>query len=101
MWRCDFDFDAIDSLNDELEKMNEGKKGAQYYYYNSFVLLSYVKAYFHMTYRQIEDIVRAHIRKKRSTIHSRLQYYISRHVNKLDIKINERLLIMIGDCHDT
>ena len=49
------DFDIIDGWYVELERMNEGKRGATYG--NSFVqLLGYVKAYFHLPYRQTEFI---------------------------------------------
>ncbi|MFZ0513381.1 MAG: transposase, partial [Candidatus Nitrosopolaris sp.] len=41
-----------------------GKKGAGYDYPDSFVqLLGYVKAYFHLPYRQTEGVVRAHAAK--------------------------------------
>src|SRR5215469_1193149 len=43
------DFDIIDGWYVELERMNEGKRGATYGYPNSFVqLLGYVKAYYHI-----------------------------------------------------
>ena len=59
------DFDVIDGRYGELEKMNEGKKGATYDYPDSFVqLLGYVKAYFHLPYRQTEGVIRAHATKK-------------------------------------
>ncbi|MFZ0512180.1 MAG: transposase [Candidatus Nitrosopolaris sp.] len=59
------DFDIIDGWYDELERMNEGKKGAAYDYPDSFVqLLGYVKAYFHLPYRQTEGVVRAHAAEK-------------------------------------
>ena len=58
------DFDVIDGWYDELERMNEGKRGAAYGYPDSFVqLLGYVKAYFHLPYRQTEGVVRAHATK--------------------------------------
>jgi hypothetical protein len=42
----------LDGWYVELERMNEGKRGATYGYPNSFVqLLGYVKAYFHLPYR--------------------------------------------------
>ena len=51
------DFDIIDGWYVELERMNEGKRGATYGYPNSFVqLLGYVKAYFHLPYRQTEGV---------------------------------------------
>jgi hypothetical protein len=41
------DFDVIDSWNSELKRMNNGKKGAQYDYPDSFVqLLGYMRVYF-------------------------------------------------------
>ena len=43
------DFGVIDGWYDELERMNQGKRGAAYGYPDSFVqLLGYVKAYFHL-----------------------------------------------------
>jgi hypothetical protein len=56
------DFDVIDSWHSELERMNDGKKGAQYNYPDSFVqLLGYVRTYFHLPYRQTEGVVIAHM----------------------------------------
>ena len=52
---------VIDSWNSELKRMNNGKKGAQYDYPDSFVqLLGYMRVYFHLPYRQTEGVVRAH-----------------------------------------
>ena len=49
------DFDVIDNWNNELDNMNEGKEGASYVYPDSFVqLLGYMRAYFHLPYRQTE-----------------------------------------------
>ena len=44
------DLDVIDSWHSELKKrMNNGKKGAQYDYPDSFVqLLGYMRVYFHL-----------------------------------------------------
>ncbi len=84
------DFDAIDGWEDELEKMNDGKKGAQYHYPDSFVqLLGHMRAYFHLPYRQTEGVVKAHAQKKVPSIPD--YSTLCRRVNKLDIKINERL----------
>jgi hypothetical protein len=45
--------------------MNEGKNESAYDYPDSFVqLLGYVKAYFHLPYRQTGGVVRAHAAKK-------------------------------------
>ena len=59
------DFGIIDGWYDELERMNQGKRDAAYDYPDSFVqLLGYVKAYFHLPYRQTEGVVRAHAANK-------------------------------------
>ena len=61
-------------LRSGLDNMNEGKEGASYVYPDSFVqLLGYMRAYFHLPYRQTDS----------STI--------QRRIKKLDIKINELL----------
>ena len=56
-----FSFDVIDNWDTELEKMNEGKEGKKFVYPDSFIkLLGYMRAYFHLPYRQTEGVVRAH-----------------------------------------
>jgi hypothetical protein len=48
-----------------LDKINDGKEGASYRYPNSFVqLLGYMRAYFHLPYRQTGGVVRAHAGKE-------------------------------------
>lgn len=48
------DLDVIDSWHSELKRMNNGKKGAQYDYPDSFVqLLGYMRVYFHLPYRRL------------------------------------------------
>lgn len=84
------DLDVIDSWHDELKRMNNGKKGAQYDYSDSFVqLLGYMRVYFHLPYRQTEGVVRAHGSQKVPSIPD--YSTISRRVNKLDIEISERM----------
>lgn len=52
------DFDIIDKWDNALDKMNDGKEGALYRYPDSFVqLLGYMRAYFHLPYRQTEGVV--------------------------------------------
>ena len=82
------DFDVIDNWDSELEKMNEGKEGRKFVYPDSFIkLLGYVRAYFHLPYRQTEGIVRAHAANTLPSIpdYSR----ICRRINRLDIKIDD------------
>jgi len=55
------DFDVIDNWYLELEKMNEGKKGRKFVYPDLFIkLLGYMRAYFHLPYRQTEGVIRKH-----------------------------------------
>lgn len=84
------DFDVIDSWDNELDNMNDGKEGACYRYPNSFVqLLGYMRAYFHLPYRQTEGVVRVYTGSK---VRSTPDYStINRRVNKLDIRINKRI----------
>ena len=80
------DFDVIDNWNYELEKMNKNKKGRKFVYTDSFIrLLGYMKAYFHLPYRQTEGVVREHASNTLPSIpdYSR----ICRRINKLNIKI--------------
>ena len=82
------DFDVIDNWHIELEKMNEGKVGRKFVYPDSFIkLLGYMRAYFHLPYRQTEGIVRAHAANTLPSIpdYSR----ICRRINRLNIKIND------------
>jgi hypothetical protein len=70
--------------------MNHGRIGEPYGYPDSFMqLLGYMRAYFHPPYRQTQGVVIAHVNTKVLCIpdHST----ISRRVNRLDIKINEKL----------
>jgi Transposase DDE domain len=84
------DFDVIDSWDNELDNMNDGKEGACYRYPNSFVqLLGYMRAYFHLPYRQTEGVVRVYIGSKVRSIPD--YSTINRRVNKLDIRINKRI----------
>ena len=80
------DFDVIDNWDYELEKMNKNKKGRKFVYPDSFIrLLGYMKAYFHLPYRQTEGVVREHASNTLPSIpdYSR----ICRRINKLNIKI--------------
>lgn len=84
------DFDVIDGWQEEeLDNMNAGKEGALYMYPESFVqLLGYMRAYFHLPYRQTEGVIKSHAK----SIPSIPDYStISRRVNNLDIHVNERL----------
>ena len=82
------DFDVIDNWPIELEKMNEGKEGRKFVYPDSFIeLLGYMRAYFHLPYRQTEGVVRAHAE---NIIPSIPDYSnISRRINRLNIKISD------------
>jgi IS5 family transposase len=67
--------------------MNEGKKGRKFVYPDSFIkLLGYMRAYFHLPYRQMEGVVRKHASNTLPSIpdYSR----ICRRINKLNITIS-------------
>ena len=75
-------FDVIDNWDKELEEMNKGKEGRKFVYPDSFIkLLGYMRAYFHLPYRQTEGVVREHASK---TLPSVPDYR-----NRLIIKIND------------
>jgi IS5 family transposase len=81
------DFDVVDKWDYELSQMNQGKVGEPYCYPESFIqLLGYMRAYFHLPYRQTQGVVTAHSDKVPITPHYST---ISRRINRLEIKINE------------
>lgn len=83
------DFDVIDSWYSELDSMNNGKRGAQYHYPDSFIqLLGYMRAYFHLPYRQAEGVVMAHAGDKVPSIPN--YSTINRRINNQDIIIGEQ-----------
>ena len=81
-------FDVIDNWDTELEKINEGKEGKKFVYPDSFIkLLGYMRAYFHLPYRQTEGVVRAHAT---NTVPSIPDYSrICRRINRLNITISD------------
>ena len=81
------DFDVIDNWDSELEKMNKDKEGRKFVYPDSFIkLLGYMRAYFHLPYRQTEGVVRKHAS---NTLPSVPDYSrICRRINKLNITIS-------------
>lgn len=84
------DFEIVDNWNDDLHKMNRKKEGALYRYPESFILLlGYMRVYFHLPFRQTEGVITAHADKKVPSIPD--YSTINRRVNKLDIRINERI----------
>jgi hypothetical protein len=84
------DFDVLDGWDNELSQMNHGKVGEPYNYPDSFIqLLGYMRAYFHLPYRQTQGVVIAHASTKVPYIPN--YSTISRRINRLEIKINEKL----------
>lgn len=84
------DFDVINNWHNELSGMNQGKEGAAYRYPDSFVqLLGYMRVYFHLPYRQTEGVVIAHAANKVPAVPD--YSTINRRINKLDIKLNNRI----------
>jgi hypothetical protein len=60
------DFDVIKNWDNELDKINDGKEGALYRYrFLCSITWIYMRAYFHLPYRQTEGVVvRAHAGKE-------------------------------------
>ena len=82
-------FDVVERWDLELSQMNLGKVGEPYCYPDSFIeLLGYMRAYFRLPYRQTQGVAMAHANKVPNTPHYST---ISRRINKLEIKINEKL----------
>lgn len=55
-----FSYDFLDEWDSGLAKMNENKKGRKFIYPDSFILvISYIRIYFHLPYRQTEGIIKA------------------------------------------
>jgi hypothetical protein len=90
------DFDGIDNWTIELEKMNKYKKGRKFVYPDSFIRsFGYMKAFFHLPYRQTEGVVREHTSDTLPSIpdYSR----VCRRINKLNIKICDDKSIINND----
>lgn len=82
-------FDVIDNWDTELKEMNKDKVGEPFHYPNTFLLLlGYAKVYFHLPYRQTEGIAQGHAKGKVPSIPDYTT--ISRRINRLDIKIQDK-----------
>ena len=78
-----FAYDFLDIWDDNLDRMNENKKGKKYSFPDSFILIiGYMRIYFHLPYRQTEGIIKA--TGKNLPDHPSYSQ-ICRRVNKLDI----------------
>ena len=88
------DFDIIDNWHSDLDGKNEGKEGAiAYRYPDSFIYSTswLYESLFHLPYRQAEGVVvRAHANDRVPSVPN-YSIIINRLINKLDIKINERI----------
>jgi IS5 family transposase len=81
-----FAYDFLDVWDDNLDRMNENKKGKPYSFPDSFIhIIGYMRIYFHMPYRQTEGIIKA--TGKNLPDHPSYSQ-ICRRVNKLDITSN-------------
>jgi Transposase DDE domain len=87
-------FDVIDIWHSDLDGMNEGKEELLLtdIRIHSFVqLLGYMEVYFHPPYRQAEGVVvRAHANDKVPSVPD-YSTIINGRINKLNIKISERI----------
>jgi Transposase DDE domain len=83
-----FAYDFLDIWDDNLDRINENKKGKPYSFPDSFIhIIGYMRIYFHLPYRQTEGVIRA--TGKNLPGHPSYSQ-ICRRVNKLDI-ISNRL----------
>ena len=81
-------FDVINNWDTELKEINQGKIGQPFHYPNTFLLLlGYAKVYFHLPYRQTEEITQGHAKEKVPSIPNYTT--INRRINRLDIKIKD------------
>jgi DDE family transposase len=85
-----FSYDFLDIWDGDLARMNENKKGKKYKFPDSFILIiSYIRVYFRLPYRQTEGIIEATIGKSIPEYKQPPSYsQICRRTNKLDIDIN-------------
>jgi hypothetical protein len=82
------DLEVLNRWDHELSQMNLGKVGEPYCYPDSFIeILCLVKKYFHLSFRELP------YRQDHANKVPRIPHYstISRRINKLEIKINEKL----------
>jgi hypothetical protein len=83
-----FAYDFLDIWDDNLNRMNENKKGKPYSYPDSFILvIVYMRIYFHVPYRQTEGIIKA-TGKNLPNHPSYSQICRIRELNQLDISSN-------------
>ncbi len=82
-------FDVINNWDTELKEMNQSKIGEEPFHYpNTFLLLlGCAKVYFHLLYRQTEEIVQGHAKANLSSIPDFTT--INRRINRFDIKIKD------------
>ena len=89
-----FSYDFLDIWDDDLARMNENKKGKKYKFPDSFILIiSYIRVYLHLPYRQTEGLIKATIGKSIPEYKQPSPSYsqIYRRTNKLDIDINSSI----------
>ncbi len=66
-------FDIIDNWDYELEEKNKNKEGRRFVYPDSFIkLLGYMRAYFHLPYRQTDGRCSTRTCFKHITVYSSL-----------------------------
>jgi hypothetical protein len=89
-----FSYDFLDMWDYNLDKMNENKKGKPYSFPDSFILIiSYIRIYFHLPYRQTEGVIKA---TEKNILPDHPCYsQICRRLNKLDITSNKVMMMMM------
>jgi hypothetical protein len=83
-----FSNDFLDNWDADLARMNENKKGKKYKFPDSFILIiSHIRVYLHLPYRQTEGIIKATVGKNLPD-HPSYSQICRRGLNKLDVPSN-------------
>jgi transposase len=91
-----FSYGFLDMWDSELDRMNESKKGRPYSFPDSFILvIGYMRAYFHLPYRQTEGIIKA---TGKSLPHHPSYGHICKRINSLNADFH--IGIKTGDDDD-
>ena len=91
-----FSYDFLDTWDSELARMNESKKGRPYSFPESFILaIGYMRAYFHLPYRQTEGIIKA---TGKSLPNHPSYGHMCKRINRMNVDITDS--IRTGDDDD-
>ena len=94
-----FSYDFLDTWDSELARMNESKKGRPYSFPESFILaIGYMRAYFHLPYRQTEGIIKA---TGKSLPNHPSYGHMCKRINRMNVDITDSIRTGDDDDDDT